>query len=204
MPPDDPHLGGTETAHGLDIGLLPDHEGTASRQSRHGRHIHHRQGKNYIFDVRAQHCHQRNGEQGTGNGLQAVTDSHDNVVCRRIGAGVEAQHHAEEAGKDAHQKTDGEGNPCAVKHPGEHVPAHGIGAEKMLSAAGLQPVHRIQCQRVIAGEHRCQNGQNNDQQHHNESEHGCLVFCEAADPQRTLLLGQPFLQLFKFSHSLSS
>ena len=108
-----------------------------------------------IGEPRAQHRHQRQGQDQPGKRVDDVEDGEDELIDRprRIGRD-HAEQDADGEGdrQDHHRHADGDAG--AIDGPAEQIAAELVGAEEMREGGTLQPVDRRDGVRVVRGEQR--------------------------------------------------
>jgi len=132
--------------------------------------------KNQVADTRAEHAGQRDVEDHARDGLDNVTDPHDQVVPEPpVESGNGAENHAEDRREDDGPDADDQRIPCADHDAAEDVSSHLIRPERMRKTWVQEPAPCVDGHIVIRGNPRSQNRYNRDKQEQDQSHHGAFV-----------------------------
>ena len=132
----------------LDIGLLPDREHDGADQSHDARDLRDGDGDDDVGDRRAGERDQRDRQQHARDRHQPVHDTHDQRVHPADVAGKNADEETDDRRHQGDEQPDRQRDPPACQGAREHVAAVHVRAEGARVSGRLQPVDRVERQRV--------------------------------------------------------
>ena len=143
---------------GFDIGLLADRQHDAAHQAHHARHLDDRDGDDDGRDAGLDHRHQRDGEEDRRDRHQAVHEAHQDGVGNAAVAGDEPDQQPDDGRQHGHHQPDDERNAAAMDRAAPDIAADAVGARQMDPRRRLHPLHRVEKQRVVAGQQGSEQG----------------------------------------------
>ena len=153
----------TQRPAAVDVGPAGHRGGLAADQPGVPRPPGHRDRDGQAGQAGRQHGGQGQRQEQRREGQEDVGHPHDHFidpaaeVARR-----DAQRHADQARDDQHDDRDQRRDPGPVDDPGQHVPAHLVGAEPVRRRRRLEHRERVGGRARVAGERRQQRGQHRD------------------------------------------